>query len=439
MSGIDSRAGLRTDSHLHVGSLARIEDLVRYTDVLALDHVGVLSLPLAGVTADDTPDATPARPNFNPEVLAAIALRPATFHGYGSFDNGPLVAASDEARAAWDPAAQVAELDAAGFFGVKLWEGKPDLAAILGVALDDARLVAAYREAGARRMPVLIHVADPPIFWDAPAAGSPTGAWNYYGRPVPTFDELIAQAGRACAAAPDTTFIFPHLLFLADDLPRLATFLDRHANAIVDLAPGNYLFPALGAADGASERRAATVAFFNHYARRIMVGSDAFFLATPGRAGAAVPGLPGTSLTNNLERLLRLHGFLATDGRFASPFAPTAWETPVIRGLALEFDVVETICATTFSDLVARRPTTPTAATVADYLDRWAGDRAPLRRHAETVREWIAARTDAAGGGGAAGAGGSGGADPAATHPRSGHRPTGAPPSTGATPDGPQP
>jgi hypothetical protein len=318
----------RADSHLHVGALDRIPDLLQYIDQLGLSRVGALSLPLVGATgagvaetagssrAPDlrsTASVTPPSviPNFNPEVLAAMRARPRGIYGFASFDNRALVAGTDAIT--WNPTAQVEAMYRAGFLGVKMWEGKPDLLASLHIQLDDSRLIAAFQAAGARGMPVLIHVADPREFWEAPGVPLDAGSaspgvtstrrpppstntlpWSYHGRPVPTFDDLIAQAGRVAGAAPDTTFIFPHLLFLADDLPRLSAFLADHRNALLDLAPGNYLYPAMGADD---ERREAARRFFAAYSDRIMMGKRRF---VPGHAhrcrrqsvphGAGAPG-----------------------------------------------------------------------------------------------------------------------------------------------------
>ncbi|GEM_PF-1307774 len=407
------------DSHLHVGSLQRIGDLRRYMDLLGLEAVGALSLPLAGVpgigdastrggsrggrghqrpgigasfrSAGGFPTTT-VRPNFNPEVLAAMCACPGRVFGYGSFDNRALLASSE-----WRPDAQVEEMHAAGFFGVKMWEGKPDLLAALGITLDDPRLVAAYRVAGERGMPVLIHVADPRQFWyphrlrSEAERGAAVPPWSYADAGVPAFDDLIDQAGRACTAAPGTTFVFPHLLFLADDLPRLEAFLDEHPNALVDLAPGNYLYPALGAVGETADPR-ASVDFFARYRDRILAGSDSFFLALPGGdRESMVPGLPGTPLTDNLERFLRLRRFLESDGAMASPFALTAGAHPMVRGLALDRATLEAVFSGTFAALRRRRGLDggPDLAAVRDYLRNWADDDGALVAHARHADAWI--------------------------------------------------
>lgn len=357
------------DSHIHIGAEDRMEDLLAYVAALDLSMAGLLSLPTAGIGAEGN-----ATVNFNPEVLAAAASIRRELPGrrvvaYGSLDNRALLGLDGFRRSHWDPAGQVRELAAAGFDGLKLWEGKPDLQAALGITLDDPRLLECYREAGVRGMPVLVHVADPPLFWHA--ADTP---WSYRDREVPSFEELLRQAGAIAEAVPATTFIFPHLLFLAEDLPRLDSFLEAAPNALVDLAPGNYLYPALGGVpvsrNGRDPRTAERTTqeardFFSRRRDRILMGSDAFFFSR----GSTI--LPGTSLEENLERFLRLHRFLCSDALCGSPYANTP-DRPLIRGLALPPEVAEAPLTENGRRLFGAVPAAPAPGAAAAYLDGWA-------------------------------------------------------------------
>lgn len=378
------------DSHIHIGADERIDELRAYVRALNLSMVGLLSLPTAGVGAEG--DRTV---NFNPEVLAAAAaLRQddplCRVVAYGSLDNRALLRLDGLSPSDWDPAEQVRELAAAGFDGLKLWEGKPDLQAALGISLDDDRLLGCYREAGSLGMPVLVHVADPPLFWEA--TDTP---WSYRDRPVPAFEELLRQAAAIAAAVPATRFIFPHLLFLAADLPRLDRFLRAAPNVWVDLAPGNYLYPALAGVPvsptgrdlHAAERNVAEAReFFARRRDRILMGSDAFFF--PRRSSV----LPGTPLEENIERYLRLHRFLTTAAWFGSPYANTP-DRPVIAGLSLAPEVAEAVLSENggrfFGADAAAPPREFDAA--AAYLDAWA--RGPRGRTDEAERRAGAART----------------------------------------------
>lgn len=376
------------DSHIHIGAEDRMEDLLGYRRILDLSMVGLLSLPTAGVGEEGNETI-----NFNPEVLAAAALirREAPtcrVVAYGSLDNRALLELDGLSRSDWDPAAQVRTLAGAGFNGLKLWEGKPDLQAALGITLADERLLECYREAGSRGMPVLVHVADPPLFWEA--SDTP---WSYRGRGVPSYEELLRQAAAIAAAVPATTFIFPHLLFLAEDLPRLDAFLEAAPNALVDLAPGNYLYPALGGVpvtrssrnlEAAARTAQEARSFFVRRRDRILMGSDAFFFS---RRSAV---LPGTSLEENLERYLRLHRFLTSDLSFGNPYANTP-DRPMITGLALPPEVAGALLLENGRRLFGAAPAASApAVSAAAYLDIWA--RGPRGRSDDAERRARAAR-----------------------------------------------
>jgi predicted TIM-barrel fold metal-dependent hydrolase len=397
------------DSHVHIGDAHRVEELRRYVRLLGLERIGCISLPTVGADAAvPTGDVassggagTAGRPssggpeigsagrliNFNPEVLLAMHALPGVADGFGSFDNRGLLEPAAGSRAAaktgWAPAAQVAAMYEAGFAGIKMWEGKPDLQAALGIILDDPRFIEAYREAGHRGMPLLIHVADPEIFWERQG-----GPWSYVGRPVPSFDELIRQAEAICEKAGETTFIFPHLLFLADDPSRMSRFVEEHPNAYLDLAPGNYFYPALGAAESVGSaasprRREEALAFFETHASRIILGSDSFFLPRD------LALLPGTPLTDNLERYLRLRRFLGTRECFATPFGATAEETPLIGGLGLRDELLQKIGGENYLKLMGP-PRRLDRVAAGRYLEQWGAGEPEAEARAASIAERIA-------------------------------------------------
>lgn len=393
------------DSHLHIGSLERLDDLLGYIRLLRPVGLGLLSLPVVGTGAEGDEIV-----DFNPELLAAGAAvshldeSPAALHLYGCLDNRGLLveesnggARSTGAPAApWNPEEQVRALADAGFTGLKLWEGKPDLHAALGISLDDARLVAACRLAGELSMPAILHVADPREFWAT--AGGP---WSYVGKDVASFNTLQAEAEALVAAAPGTTFIFAHLGFLADDLTAASNLLSRHSNLHFDLAPGNYFYPALArAADRYTPADSASYEagreFFAAYSDRLLAGSDGFFL--PQDLGS----LAGTSLANNLERMLRLVQFLNSPRPIASPYGLRG-SPPMALGLDLAEDVCDRIFCTNFEMLPHRKKsatgdgpgrTGVDAEAAVAWLDTWGRDadgrRAPVRQaRAEAARRVI--------------------------------------------------
>ncbi len=373
------------DSHLHFGDLSRLDELKRYIELLDLQGLLLLSLPLAGEGREGS-----AIINFNPEVLTAAHILSrqldAAVAAFGSLDNRSLLentGGDPRGRPVgkWDPSAQLDDLHRAGFGGFKLWEGKPSLQAALNISLDHPALCEAYREAGRRGMPVLAHAGDPPVFWT-----SKEGPWTYVGKNVPPYGEFIRQAEAVCAAAPDTTFIFPHLLFLAGDLDRMAAFLEDHPNACLDLAPGNYFYPRLASArdpENPKDRNGYEKArsFFCRHADKLLLGTDGFFFPLGGG------GIAGTSLGENIERCARLLRFLSGREIFGSPF-PALPEEALILGLDLPDEAVKKIGRENARELWAAKANAEGKQYMAEDRGGGESEKAALTRY---LQDWGAA------------------------------------------------
>lgn len=326
------------DGHIHFGSASRLDDLAAY--LTQVERAGIVSLPFRqGI-------------NFNPELILAKRRLPDRVDILGSFDH-------------WTPGrpslkVQAKRLIETGFDGLKLWEGKPELQRELGLTIDDPELLKAYAIAAAAGLPVLIHVADPPLFWERTG-----GPWSYVGKRVPGFDELIDQAQRVCLAAPDCRFIFPHMLFLAGDISRMADFLDRHPNALLDLAPGRYLYPDLG---GNPERRKQAMQFFSDHAPRIIFGTDALFLSLDDEGGG-IKGLPGQSLETIRGGTTTLKGFLASEEEYENPFPLSKDEIPRITGLGLNEETLEWIFTISYLKIFGEKPRPLDESLATSYMD----------------------------------------------------------------------
>lgn len=142
------------------------------------------------------------------------------------------------------------------------------------VRTDDPRLAPIWETAGRLGIPVLIHTAEPPAFFEPvdkhneryleltqfPSRTRPPDRY-------PPFDSLMAEQHRMFRAHPNTTFISAHLSWLGQDLERLGALLDSIPNMYVEVAAALY---EIGRQPRAGRE------FFIRYQDRILMGKDTF-------------------------------------------------------------------------------------------------------------------------------------------------------------------
>ena len=345
------------DSHIHFSASHRLPELERYCREIGAEKVCVLSLP------------TKERINFNPEVLFAKARLGERCYGLGSFDFSevfyPEPADSPDASAFPDSTAKVSKagpghpdlagqvrvLSYLGFDGLKVFAGKPSFQGRLGLKLSDPVFVSAFKEAERLGLTALIHIADPPVFWSSedvtgdnrPLSSGSSGETGEEN-PWPGYEELQSQALAVLEACPDLPVIFPHLLMMAHDLPRLARILETHGNAYLDLAPGLYFYGELDA------DRSAAREFFRTFKDRILFGSDGFWFAEH------FSGLPYARYSDNLHRGEFLLRFLETEQQMDNPFEPTRRVRPRLRGLGLDRETLAAVYRDNFLRVYGESP-----------------------------------------------------------------------------------
>ncbi|UCF97396.1 MAG: amidohydrolase family protein [Spirochaetaceae bacterium] len=310
------------DSHIHFCDHTRLVELERYCGEIGADRICVLSLPVK------------ERINFNPEALLAKVHFGERCYALGSFDFSAIFY---DAHEPLDLADQVRRLWRLGFDGLKIFAGKPSFQRQLGLKLDDPPFLEALREAERLNLPVLMHVADPPVFW-------PEANGSVEARPLPGYEELQRQALAVLESCPALPVIFPHLLMMAHDLDRLARILQAHRNAHLDLAPGLYFYGDLDRSRGDARE------FFHTFRERILFGSDGFWFTRTFSA------IPYADYADNLRRSEFLLGFLGTAEQMDNPFPPTRPARPRVRGLALETEVLDRICRENFRRLYPPSP-----------------------------------------------------------------------------------
>jgi uncharacterized protein len=196
------------------------------------------------------------------------------------------------------------------------------------VAVDDPRLDPIWTTCGERRIPVLVHSADPAAFF------RPTDRfnerwmqlrrfpnWSFYGPRFPAREEVFAQRNRIIERHPETVFIAAHLADSGEDLATLAHWLDRHPNLYVDLS---------GRVSELGRQPYSARRFLIRYQDRVLFGTDRY----PGR-----PDQPRHRL---------YYRFLETEDEYFEyydhPFPPSGdWR---IYGVFLPDDVLEKIYRT---------------------------------------------------------------------------------------------
>ena len=135
---------------------------------------------------------------------------------------------------------------AQGAAGLKVWktlglrvrDARGDL-----VLPDDERLAPIWQVAREARLPVLIHVADPPAFFEPLSERNERleelvahPEWHYADPKFPRFQVLLDALERLVAANPRVTFIGAHVGNNAEDLVWVARMLDTYPNFYIDVA-----------------------------------------------------------------------------------------------------------------------------------------------------------------------------------------------------------
>ena len=171
----------------------------------------------------------------------------------------------------------------AGARGLKVWKtlglGFRDAAGEL-LLPDDERAAPVFAAAGELGLPVLIHTADPPAFFDPVDRHNERleellahPEWSFCGPGFPSHGRLMESFEALVAAHPGTTFVGAHLAGNAEDLAWLGALLERRPNLCVDISAR--------VSDLGRQPRAAR-RFIDAHRERILFGSD---LLPPTDAG----------------------------------------------------------------------------------------------------------------------------------------------------------
>lgn len=294
---------------------------------------------------------------FGPTLADHIAVfrrYPGRFTVFGNVDFRRI----NERGFGMEAARQMEQDVAAGMRGLKVYKAlgldyrHPD-----GTfwRVDDERLDPLWAKAGTLGIPVLMHTADPPAFWQPATARNPWSGvifgeyawWSYYRRGYPSVDELLGERNEVIARHPETVFICPHVGSRAESLWLAAEDLDALPNLYYDVSAR---LPELGS----PARHQAAREFLTAYQDRMLFGTDAIYDDTNVPTGMQAqclyqPGEIPLGGANPHERyvettvtFMRSHlDFLLTDAVQHDPPFKRRASAYDLRGLALDGEVAE--------------------------------------------------------------------------------------------------
>lgn len=198
------------------------------------------------------------------------AKRVAFFTGINFNNVGPGWAAKAIAQLEADVAAGavgVGEVDKGFGLSIRKADGSR-------LTLDDPEIAPIFDACARLNLPVFIHTAEPPAFFDP--IDMRNERWlelNIFpsrARPAdrfPTFETLMAERDRLFAAHPQTTFVAAHLAWHGSDLARLAKLFDAMPNVYAEMGAVLY--------DLGRQPRVAHDVLVK-YSRRVMFGKDSY-------------------------------------------------------------------------------------------------------------------------------------------------------------------
>ena len=134
-----------------------------------------------------------------------------------------------------------------GIEGYKMYEGKPNARRICGnIPLTDRKYSGFFELMNQKKMPVAIHLGDPPEFWDYTKLEAYQGSkgWFFGDMTFAPWQEIFDEFFTLISLYRDIPFIIPQFGYLFPDLEKMSALLDTHPNLHFDIAPAgdNYDF-----------------------------------------------------------------------------------------------------------------------------------------------------------------------------------------------------
>ena len=326
MSEWSSRAKGIIDCHVHMGEMAREEQMLAVRQATGIERMNLVAIQ------------SPEAGSGLPQALYMKAQHPKQFYVFGGLNHAQRLSEGKVKTASL--AEQVDQLIEVGCDGIKMIEGKPTSRQRLPVAVDDPYYTEYWARVEELGVPLVWHVNDPEEFWDPEKipGWAKTRKWGYGPQDVGK-EELYTEVDRVLKRYPRLRVIFAHFYFLSADLPRAARFFDEHPTVCFDLAPGVEMLYNI------SRNPQAGREFFSKYADRIVYGTDL-----------------SSGLTEEAARVRAgiVFRWLETEDTFRMPpeadFLLGPPEDGVVHGMSLPDEVLSKIYRENFVRLAGAEP-----------------------------------------------------------------------------------
>ncbi len=253
--------------HIHADSLdlSRVgETLQHFCRVTGVETVSIVCVP------DGLHPGYDSRQVFIGLLLKA--LRPENVYVFGGLDYSDLPAGGKP-----DFAAQAQRLFDMGADGIKMLEGKPTTRRIVKMPLDSPAYEPFFAFLEEHSLPVLAHIADPPLCWDkvrCPEHFRQAG-YFYANEDLPTFEGFQQEILNVARRHPGLKLILAHFFCCWDRIEQAAVFMDEYPNIAFDLTPGFEMYEYFGRKPGAWRD------FFIRYGSRILFGTEGGLTGPP--------------------------------------------------------------------------------------------------------------------------------------------------------------
>lgn len=262
------------DSHFHYSFPEKLDTMTdimeQFREYFSLDRMGLMALSRT--------DERPFDPTCN---VTGLYLKDFfnKKHPGSAYLYGNPIHYFDGTDSADGYLAQVQRLYAMGVDGYKMLDGKPENRKQLGRPLCDPIFDKMYGFMEETGMPLVMHVADPRMFWKDKKDVLPehlARGWWYGDKGYLSFEQLHQEVYGILEKFPKLKLCAAHFFFLSDDMEALTQFFERWENTAVDLTPAMMNLVDITHAPEIWKP------FFEKYRHRIFFGSDNY-LYTRGR------------------------------------------------------------------------------------------------------------------------------------------------------------